>query len=133
MNNDRWDDLLQEARRAKANAHAPYSSFSVGAAVCAENGEVYIGCNVENASYGLTVCAERHALAAGIAAGAKRFVAIAIACDGASRPSPCGACRQVMAEFMPPDADVVLTNDDGLRECFKLGDLLPHPFELKDS
>ncbi|MFK7909445.1 MAG: cytidine deaminase [Akkermansiaceae bacterium] len=93
------EDLLQLAAAARKNAYAPYSNFCVGAALLAENGETYTGCNVENASYGLTNCAERTAVFKAVSEGAEKFMAIAIALpDGGS---PCGACRQVLNEFNP--------------------------------
>ena len=99
-------DLILKAREAATRAYAPYSQFRVGAAVEDASGNVYVGCNVENASYGLTVCAERIAIFAALAAGAQRpFAAIAVAClDGEC--SPCGACRQVISEHLRPDAPV---------------------------
>lgn len=123
-------ELITRAHRVMTNAYAPYSKFRVGAAVLADNGEIYTGCNVENASYGLTLCAERAAIVKAVSEGARRMEAIAISAVEAARPSPCGACRQVMAEFMPPDAPVIIVNEDGLLEQFTLDELLPHRFEL---
>jgi cytidine deaminase len=119
-------ELIARAREVADRAYAPYSHFRVGAAVQDANGVSYVGCNVENASYGLTVCAERNAIFAAVAAGAARpFSAIAVTClDGAC--SPCGACRQVMAEHLTSDAPVHI---DGVGQ-FTVRQLLPHGFAL---
>ncbi|HEY7371309.1 MAG TPA: cytidine deaminase [Polyangia bacterium] len=120
--------LLAAARAVRARAHAPYSKFRVGAAVLDERGRVHAGCNVENASYGLTVCAERNAVAAAVAAGAKRLRAVAVASDGAV--TPCGACRQVLAELGDPTTDVLLAGPRGAPRATTLGALLPDAFAL---
>lgn len=125
--------LLTAARAARRHAFAPYSGFTVGAAVLDERGRIHSGCNVENASYGLTVCAERNAVAAAVAAGARRVQAVAIAGPPAHRPNvrPCGACRQVLAEFARPDTPVLLAPPRGSRaEHRLLGALLPESFRL---
>lgn len=125
-----WDALRAAAESARAHAHAPYSRFTVGAALLAEDGRVFVGANVENASYGLTICAERHAVGAAIAAGARRFRAIAITARGPVPAPPCGACRQVLAEF-PPEFEVRSYAADGsgaeLRETTRT--LLPAAFD----
>jgi cytidine deaminase len=92
-------DLIEQAIAARQRAYAPYSNFQVGAALLAKDGRVFTGCNVENLSYGLTICAERNAVFAAMAAGVREFTAIAIVADTREPISPCGACRQVMAEF----------------------------------
>lgn len=126
------DALMAAARAVALHAHAPYSRFRVGAAVRAEDGRVFVGCNVENASYGLALCAERAALAAAVAAGARRFLAIAVTCPdadphaGARGRSPCGACRQWMLE-LAPDAVVFL---DGVPGQHPVRSLLPMGFRL---
>lgn len=126
------DALMAAARAVSLHAHAPYSRFRVGAAVLAEDGRVFVGCNVENASYGLALCAERAALAAAIAAGARRFLAIAVTCPdadphtGAQGRAPCGACRQWMLE-LAPDAVVSL---DGVPGEHSVRSLLPMGFRL---
>ena len=124
--------LLAAARAAMRHAHAPYSRFRVGAAVLAEDGRVFRGCNVENASYGLTICAERAAVFAAVAAGARRLRAVAVVASGPKPPYPCGACRQVLAEFCAPDAAIFVA--PGLAgahaEEFRLDELLPHGFIL---
>ena len=124
-------ELITIATDAAGFAHCPYSHFRVGAAVLA-NGQVFRGCNVENASLGLTMCAERAAIFAAVAAGCKRLEAVAISCpdapssDDISRHMPCGACRQVMTEFGDDNTRVLVA---GIGE-FRLGDLLKHPFRL---
>jgi cytidine deaminase len=124
--------LIDAARRAAKRAYCPYSGFRVGAAAACDDGEIILGCNIENASYELTICAERTAIFTAIAKG-KTPVKIAIACPDAPPGSPsqyrmpCGACRQVMAEFLPDTADVFV---DGVGE-FKLKQLLPEAFRLQ--
>lgn len=116
------DQLLEEAWAAREMAYAPYSKFAVGAALLAADGRVFRGCNVENLSFGLTNCAERVAIGAAVAAGVREFVMVAVVADTAVPISPCGACRQVMAEFGVPR--VILANR-GERLEFGLGELLP--------
>ena len=127
---DASTDLLRAARQAASTAYSPYSRFRVGAAVRADNNMV-VGCNSENASYGLTVCAERVAILKAVSAGAQSITSLAISCPDAtsSQPSfrmPCGACRQVMAEFAAPNFIVIV---DGVGE-FTMEQLLPNPFKL---
>ena len=122
--------LLSRARAVRARAHAPYSNFHVGAAVLDEAGRIHAGTNVENASYGLTVCAERHAVAAAIAAGAKAIRAVAVVTPTSPPGSPCGACRQVLAEFAAPEALVLLASPTGGSEETTMGALLPRSFKL---
>jgi len=116
------DELLVTAWRAREHAYAPYSDFAVGAALLAVDGRVFSGCNVENLSYGLTMCAERVALGTAVAAGAREFLAVAVVADTAVPISPCGACRQVLTEFAVPK--VLLANRSERLE-FSLADLLP--------
>jgi cytidine deaminase len=123
--------LLAAARAVRRHAHAPYSRFTVGAAVADERGRVHTGCNVENASYGLTTCAERNAVAAAIAAGARALRAVAVVTPTRPPGSPCGACRQVLAEFGQADTRVLLAPPTGRAEVTTLGELLPRAFALR--
>lgn len=128
------DALLKVAATAARKAYAPYSNFKVGAALLCADGEVFTGCNVENASYGLTNCAERMAVFSAIAAGRKDFVALAVVADGSSMPYPCGACRQVLSEFCREEFSVYVANVDALDdyEVVCLAVLLPNSFKLMD-
>ncbi len=119
-----FDRLIQAALAVRQHAYAPYSRFSVGAALLAENEEIFLGCNVENLSFGLTLCAERSAVVAAVAAGQTRFRALAIVADTVTPVSPCGACRQVLAEFAP-DLPIALATLAGKREIHILTDLFP--------
>jgi cytidine deaminase len=121
-------DLERAALEARGRAHAPFSCFLVGAALEAEDGAIYGGCNVENSSYGLTMCAERTALYHAVARGARRFVRAAVVADTESLTPPCGACRQVLWDLCG-DIEVVLFNLQGKRETFRLADLLPRAFD----
>ncbi len=125
----RLERLVRAAREVRERAHAPYSRFKVGAAVLA-GGRVYTGVNVENAAYPLSVCAERNAVAAAVAAGARRIDAVAVVAGGKFPASPCGGCRQVLWEFGDADVPVVSEQPDGRRAAWTLGELLPAPFTL---
>ena len=129
LSDDDWRALAEAARAASANAHCPYSRFAVGAAVRAADGRVFVGCNVENASFGLTICAERNAIFQAIAAGAREVVAVAVYTPTRRPVSPCGACRQVIAEFGA--ADVYSTCDTELTKRWTAAELLPDGFGLK--
>lgn len=122
------DELVAAATAAREHAHAPYSGFAVGAAVLGADGRVIAGCNVENASYGLTICAERAALVAAVVAGLGKPTAVAVVVGGATAAAPCGACRQVMTELCVPDAVVAIEALEGGRLVFRLAEIIPHPF-----
>jgi len=122
--------LIDAATAAREQAYAPYSRFWVGAAVLLPDGTVVSGCNVENASFGLTVCAERNAVAAAVSGGARRFRAVAVVTDTSPPASPCGACRQVLAEF--GDCTVILANPSGDRVVTSASELLPSAFSGQD-
>jgi cytidine deaminase len=124
--------LVEAARRVRRNARAPYSDFRVGAAVLDERNRIHIGCNLENASYGLTVCAERNAVAAAVAAGARRIRAVAVVTEARPLSTPCGACRQVLAEVGGPEVSIVLAGPSGkARKIYPLAALLPEAFSLR--
>jgi cytidine deaminase len=125
------DQLIAAARRAREAAYVPYSHFPVGAALLAADGTLFSGCNIENASFGLTNCAERTALFKMASEGHRRFQAIAIVADTDGPCSPCGACRQVMSEF-GPDARVILTNLRGETHVTTVRELLPGAFTPED-
>jgi cytidine deaminase len=126
MDEKAWEALKRSAMDARSKAYAPYSGFSVGAAILTESGRVFIGCNVENASYGATICAERAALAAAVAAGERQLVALAIA-SGANAPiTPCGICRQCLAELGTSLPIRSYARDAELE--YQLSALLPNPF-----
>jgi cytidine deaminase len=121
-------ELMVAARAAREHAYAPYSAFAVGAALLCEDGSVVAGCNVENASYGLTMCAERAAVAAAVAQGKRRFIAIAVAGPIEGATPPCGGCRQVLSEFAP--ALRVLYSQGETHVNVGIEELLPAAFEL---
>jgi len=125
--------LMDMARGAMRLAYCPYSKYAVGAALLTRDGRVFTGCNVENASFGLTLCAERVAVVAAVAAGCRDFAALAVIASGAAVPYPCGACRQVMAEFGPSDLPVYLTDGEAVVRQYTLGELLPFAFILNQK
>lgn len=121
--------LLAAARAAQRRAHAPYSRFAVGAALLTRSGRIYTGCNVENASYGLTLCAERVALVKAVSDGHRHFRAIAIVCPS-RHPRPCGACRQVLAEFGDLAVICADSRQPRVTQTYRLSELLPHAFRF---
>jgi cytidine deaminase len=120
--------LIDAALAARENAHAPYSGFKVGAALLAEDGRIYAGCNVENVAYPEGTCAEAGAIAAMVLGGARRIIEIAVAADSPLPVSPCGGCRQKIAEFARPETPVILAGPEGERMRTTLGELLPAHF-----
>ena len=124
--------LIRKAESIHNKAYAPYSRFKVGAAVLSDSDTIYTGCNVENGSYGLSVCAERNAVAAAVAGGDHKIKAVAIYTPTSEVTVPCGACRQVLSEFNP-DMDVLLINKDRQVQSMRLSDLMPKPFLFEGS
>ena len=127
-----WNELFQKAEEARKEAYCPYSGFSVGAALLCADGAMYTGCNIENAAYGVSNCAERTAFFRAVSEGRREFLAIAIVGGKRGGPvrefcAPCGVCRQVMAEFCGLDFEVLLTDGKSLQRL-SLGELLPHSF-----
>ena len=135
LTKDEERQLLDAAQDVRNRSYSPYSKFQVGAAVLTDDGNVFQGTNIENASYGLTVCAERNAMFAAVGAGKRKLRALALVTQklpGTAFNSPCGACRQVMSEFLPPDAPVLIAVLDGKKRTVyrkQLRDLMPFPFE----
>ena len=123
------DPLAEAALNCRRHAHAPYSKFLVGAAVEDESGRIHTGCNVENATYGLTVCAERVAVLKAVSEGVRKFRRVAVAADTPTLTPPCGACRQILWEFCG-DVEVTLVNLSGKTETCRLKDLFPRPFDV---
>lgn len=123
-------ELIDAAADVREKAYAPYSNFKVGAAVETESGDIYTGCNVESASYGLTVCAERVAIWKGISRGEKKFARIAVVVDTEELTPPCGVCRQIIWEFCG-DVPVILSNLHGKSEIISMSELLPRAFDSK--
>lgn len=122
------DILVEAARRVRDNAHAPYSNFRVGAALEDDAGRIHTGCNIENATYGLTMCAERVAIFKALSEGARRFRRFAVVADTATLTPPCGSCRQLIWEFCG-DVEVTLANLAGDTAVYRMSQLLPRPFD----
>ncbi len=121
--------LIQKTFEAQKNSYAPYSMFNVGASVLCENGKIYTGCNIENASYPAGICAERVAYCNAISNGEKQFVACCITCSGDNYAYPCGICRQFMSEF-DKNTKIIVAKSQNDYKIFDLAELLPHGFEL---
>lgn len=128
----RADELVSVARMARNAAHAPYSKYYVGAAVAGGSGRIYAGCNVENASYGLTICAERVAIFKAISEGEETIDAVAVVAEEGKLARPCGACLQVIAEFSDADdpVGIICASLDGMSDMMPLTEYLPHSFKL---
>ena len=122
------EKLVAAALDSLKRSYAPYSDYCVGAALLTESGAIYQGCNVENVSYGLSICAERNAVFAAVANGERCFKAMAIVACGEQEPFPCGACRQVLAEFCKPDFPIFIVDENEVAESFSLAELLPYAF-----
>lgn len=133
MTGNRDQEMLQRARDAREAAYAPYSGYRVGVCIEGESGRFYAGCNVENASYPEGSCAETGAIAALVAAGERRILRLLLLADGERLCTPCGGCRQRLAEFAEPDLPVLIYGEEGLRATLTLGELLPHAFDLPNE
>jgi len=125
-----WEPLLTAAREARSHSHSPYSRFAVGAAVLTEDGTIFAGANVENRSFGVTVCAERSAFAAAVSAGHRSFAGVAIVAESSPPAAPCGVCRETMAEFCAPSMPILLANPRGERRETSLQEIFPLPFRF---
>ena len=130
MSEENLKNLIEAAKDVREKAFAPYSNFKVGAAVQIKNGKIYTGCNIENASYGLTICAERVAIFKAISEGEKEFTELAVVADSENFTPPCGACRQIIWEFCG-DVPVTLSNLEGETETLQMSELLPRAFDTK--
>ncbi len=122
-------DLIAKAKEALKYSYSPYSHFAVGAALLSIDGQVFTGCNIENASFGATNCAERTAIFKAVSEGIKDFSAIAVVCSGSQPAYPCGICRQVMSEFFNPDTRIIVEDGDRLR-TYTMTEILPEIFSL---
>lgn len=125
-----YDVLMEKAQEVSENAYNKYSNFAVGACILASSGKIYVGCNVENASYGLAICAERNAIFNAVASGEKSIKAIAIYSPNMQDCMPCGACRQVIFEFQEKDEIDIITQTKNGNKVYKLSELLPGAFKL---
>ena len=128
-----YNDLLEKAKEVSKNAYAPFSKFYVGACVLASSGETYVGCNFENASYGLWICAERNAIGSAIANGEKSILAVAIYSPNMENAPPCGACRQVIFEFQRDKEVEIITQVGNGYKVYKINELLPEGFNIVSS
>jgi cytidine deaminase len=123
------DDLIQRATEARLDAHAPYSNFKVGAAILDSDGRVFTGCNIENSTYSLSMCAERVAIFKAVSEGGRELVKIAIVADSEQLTPPCGCCRQMIWEFAGAETEVILANLTGEVHRFDIKELIPEPFD----
>lgn len=130
MSEEVFKPLIEAAQKARLQSVAPFSNFLVGAALRTENGKIYTGCNVESASYGLTVCAERVAIWKALSEGERNFTELAVVADTETLTPPCGTCRQIIWEFAR-NADIVFANLQGESEVFHVADLLPRAFDAR--
>ncbi|HEY0428379.1 MAG TPA: cytidine deaminase [Pyrinomonadaceae bacterium] len=130
MNDKQIEELIESAKKVREMAYAPFSNFRVGAAVRTKNGKIYTGCNVESASYGLTVCAERIAIWKAVSEGEREFVRVAVVADTEELTPPCGVCRQIIWEFCG-DIPVTFSNFKGKTETVQMSELLPRAFDTK--
>ncbi len=131
MMNIDYELLLQKAREASKASYSPFSRFAVGSAVLMKSGNIYQGCNVENSSFGMTICAERCAIFKAISEGEKELIAVAIYSPNSEDCNPCGACRQVIYEFQGDDEEVlIITEHDGQPVVRKMGEYLPYGFKI---
>jgi cytidine deaminase len=131
MNKTIRKELIQRAVDAKRTSYSPYSKFRVGASLLTSDGEIFSGCNVENASYGLAICAERNAVFQAAFAGKRKIVAVAVTSDEQSFLTPCGACRQVISEFADGDAEIILVTSNGKTKSLKFEKIFPTPPALE--
>ena len=126
-----YNILMEKAKKAAKKSYSPYSNFAVGAVILAGSGKIYTGCNIENASYGMTICAERCAIFKVISQGEKTILAVAIYSPNTDNCYPCGACRQVMSEFQSKDNEIeIITENKGKLDIKKMGKYLPYIFKL---
>jgi cytidine deaminase len=123
------EELIERARVARESAHAPYSNFEVGAALLASDGRIFTGCNIENSTYGLTMCAERVAIFKAVSEGAREFVKVAIVADHLNLTPPCGCCRQMIWEFSADETVVILANLTGDVQKFEIKEIFPNAFD----
>ncbi|CAO3642091.1 cytidine deaminase [Cunninghamella echinulata] len=133
ISKDVLDTLIKDALQAKETSYSPYSKFRVGAALLSKDGTIFKGCNIENASYGGAICAERTAYVKAISEGHKEFTALAVSTDQDEFVSPCGICRQFISEFGPSSLPVYLLNNKGDYKLITLGELLPLSFSLEQG
>jgi cytidine deaminase len=125
------DELVERAKEARQFAHAPYSNFEVGAALLTTDGRVFTGCNIENSTYGLTMCAERVAIFKAVSEGAREFLKVAVVADHENLTPPCGCCRQMIWEFAADETEVILANLSGDVQKFEIKELFPKAFDAR--